>query len=117
MFSPGPGPDAVKLSGGVPGTATFVYGGPDGGLVIELYDHRPQAEDSFGNDVAFLLHIAAEEKPRLVALLRDPGQPAGASDDAELLGLLRDRFRDYYDVQRWLDANAVPYRKEFDSWA
>jgi hypothetical protein len=107
----------VKLVGGLPGTATFVYGGPGDSLVIELYDHSMQAEGSFGNDVAFLIHVAAEHKPRLLALLRRPGEPPATGNDAELFGLLRDRFGDYHEVQRWLDANSIPYRTEFDSWA
>lgn len=117
MFSPGPGPDAVKLAGGLPGTATFLYGGPGDGLIIELYDHSPRAESSFGNDVAFLIYVAAEHKPQMLALLRGPSQLPPAGGDLELFEIMRDRFRDYYDVQRWLDANGIPYRKEFDGWA
>lgn len=117
MHSPGPGPDAVKLAGGLPGTATFLYGGPDGSLVVELYDHSPDAESSFGHDVAFLMHVAAEHKPRMLALLGGPEQPATGCGDSELFDRLRDRFQDYYEVQRWLDANGIPYEKEFDSWA
>lgn len=117
MFSPGPGPNAVKLTGGLPGTTTFLYGGPGDSLVIELYDYSPQAESSFGNDVAVLIHVAAEHKSQMRALLRDPEQFPLAGGDLELFEIMRDRFRDYYEVQRWLDANGIPYRKEFDSWA
>jgi hypothetical protein len=47
-----------------------------------------------GNDVAFLIDVAAERKPRVRDLLRSPGASDVAGDDAELFGLLRDRFRD-----------------------
>ncbi|MFO0795911.1 MAG: hypothetical protein U0804_00385 [Gemmataceae bacterium] len=94
-----------------------MYRGPGDSLVIELYDHGPQSESSFGNDVAFLIHVTAEHKPRVLALLRAPGEAPTAGDDAKLYMLLRERFRDYYEVQRWLDANSIPYRKNFDSWA
>ncbi len=53
----------------------------------------------------------------MLALIRDPAATHGDGDDTELLALLRDRFRDYHDVQRWLDANEIPYRKTFDSRA
>ena len=117
MYSQGPGPDAVKLAGGPPGTTTFVYIGPENSLVIELYDHGQEAESHFGHDVAFLIHVAAEHKPRILELLRGSEQTPAAGGDPELFGLLRDRFCDYYEVERWLDANGIPYRKEFDSWA
>lgn len=116
MFSPGPGPDAVTLAGSLPGRSTFVYGGPGESLVIELYDHSPEAESSFGNDVAFLIHVASEHKPRVAALLRGSGPPAVVGD-SELFELMRDRFRSFYEVKGWLDANAIPYRQEFDGWA
>lgn len=117
MFSQGPGPDAVKLAGGLPGTATFLYSGPDDSLIIELYDHSEKAEATFGNDVAFLLHIAAKDKPRILMLLEEDFERSGASNGPDIFDLLRDRFDDYYELQRWLDANRIPYRKEFDPWA
>jgi hypothetical protein len=112
-----PDSERVTLRGGLPGTATFLYTGADGSLIVELYDHSPQAEEHFGNEVAFLLHVAPEHKAQLLTLLRDPAAFPGDGSDAELLALLHDWFRDYHDVQRWLDANNIPYRKTFDSRA
>jgi hypothetical protein len=112
-----PDSERVTLRGGLPGTATFLYTGADGSLIIELYDHSPQAEKHFGNEVAFLLHVAPEHKAQLLTLLHDPAAFPGDGSDAELLALLHDWFRDYHDVQRWLDANNIPYRKTFDSRA
>ncbi|MCS6938371.1 MAG: hypothetical protein RMJ55_08550 [Roseiflexaceae bacterium] len=117
MFSTGPQSEAVKLSGGTPETVTFVYGDSEGNLIIESYDHSSQAEGVFGNDVAFLMHIAAEHKLRIWALLRGAGRSPSSGSDAELFTALQERFGDYYEVQRWLDANGIPYRKEFDGRA
>jgi hypothetical protein len=117
MVKPAPGSNSVKLQGEVPGTATFVYGASDGCLVIELYDHSPHAEQSFGNDVALLILVAAEHKPRMLALLREPDSAQPEYTDSELFEHLRGRFGDYFEVKQWLDANGIPYRKEFDGWA
>jgi hypothetical protein len=34
-----------------------------------------------------------------------------------LFECLQGRFRDYFEVKEWLDANGIPYREEFDGWA
>jgi hypothetical protein len=107
----------MKLASGFPGTASFVYGGPHDSLVIEFYDYSPHAESCFGNDVAFLIHVDAEHKSQVVSLLRGPGQPPTNGGDEELLSLLQDRFRDYFEVKRWLDENGIPYRRTFDGRA
>lgn len=117
MFLTGLQSEAVKLSGGAPETVTFVYGNSEGYLVIELYDHSSEAEERFGNDVAFLMHIAAEHKPRIWALLRGAGRSPSSGSDAELFAAFQERFSDYYEVQHRLDANDIPYRREFDSRA
>jgi hypothetical protein len=109
--------ERVTLRGGLPGTATFLYIGADGSLIVELYDYSPQAEEHFGNEVAFLLHVAPEHKAQMLALLRDPAATHGDGGDAELLALLCGRFRDYHGVQRWFDANDILYQKTFDSRA
>ncbi|HKA44988.1 MAG TPA: hypothetical protein VKF40_23600 [Burkholderiales bacterium] len=107
----------MKLTGGLPGTATFLYSGPDGSLIVELYDHSEKAERSFGSDVAFLLHIAAEDKARILALLQANAERSYNSGAPGIFKLMRERFQDYYAVKDWLDANGIAYRKEFDSHA
>jgi hypothetical protein len=107
----------VKLSGGLPGTASYLYNAPDGGLVVELYDFSEQAESFFGNDVAFQLHIAAADKEWMLALLQEVGDRPGNGRPPDLFGLLQARFDNYYPLKRWLDANAIPYREEFDGLA
>ena len=117
MFPPGPGPDAVKLTGGQPGTTNFLYRRPDDTLVIELYDYSKDAERCFGNDVAFLIHIDAKYKSLIFALLHGSEHTQRICADSELFACMRERFRDYHEAQRWLDANDIPYQKEFDSRA
>ncbi len=64
----------MKFSGGLPGAATFLYPGPGRCLLIELDDHSPRSESSFGNNVAFLIHVAVEHKPQMLTLLRGKQQ-------------------------------------------
>lgn len=117
MSTQPPDSERVTLRGGLPGTATFLYTEADGSLIIKLYDYSPQAEEHFGNEVAFLLHVAPEHKAQILVLLCDRAATHGDGNDAELLALLRDRFRDYHEVRHWLDAHDIPYRKTFDSRA
>src|SRR5690606_30042714 len=51
----------VKLRGLLERTASTVEVRSDGALVVELYDFSPNAHAWFGNDVAFLLTVAAGE--------------------------------------------------------
>ncbi len=110
--APGTGePARVKLRGVLERTASWAYVDGRGELVVELYDFSPDAHTWLGNDVAFLLHVAAADKARVIAEL------GGAGDDGALLRLLRERFEDYYAVKEWFDQHAIPYRREFEPWA
>jgi 2-polyprenyl-6-methoxyphenol hydroxylase-like FAD-dependent oxidoreductase len=101
-----------------PGSVTWAYIGDHGELVVELYEHGAEAEAWFGNDVAFLLRIAAAGKrPLLEALACGPDEWTDAELDERLLDELERRFGSWYEVRSWLDARGVPYRHEFDSWA
>ena len=116
-MSPAPRSTTVRLEGSLPGTATFLYSASDGCIVIELYDYSEHAERSFGNDVAFLIHVAAEHKSRMLALLRDSDTGEAEYTDSDLFERLQGRFQNYFEIKEWLDANGIPYRKEFDGWA
>jgi hypothetical protein len=109
----------VELKGGLEKTGSSAEIQGDGSLVVELYDFSPEAERWFGNDVAFLLKVSAPDKEQMLARLQ-AGQPPlpDASDRADLLlRLIAERFSDYFAVKQWLEENAIPYQKEFDSWA
>jgi hypothetical protein len=112
-------PERFKLPGVLDRTASWVYVVDDGTLVVELYDFSPDAEKWLGNDVAFLLHVAPDDKARILTRLRDEQPDAGRGEDhdATLLRLLRERFADYYAVKEWLDRHGIAYRKEFEPWA
>ena len=109
----------VKLKGVLERTASSAEIRSDGSLVIELYDFSGEAEMRFGNDVAFLLTITADDKGRMLSrLMAGRGEGPGVPDGDELLlRLIRERFADYYAVKQWLDESQIPYQKEFDSWA
>jgi hypothetical protein len=111
--------EQVRLRGVLDKTASWARIAGDGSLVVELYDFSADAEKWFGNDVAFLLHVAAADKPRMLARLRGDVAESARDDaaDAVLLRLVRERFDDYYAVKEWLDREGIAYRKEFEPWA
>ena len=101
------------LKGGLEHTVTWVEVLPDGGLLVELYDHSPEAEQWFGNDVAFLLKVEASNKTRLLEGLMLESN----SDDEVLLERIQNQFADYYDFKQWLEAQQIPFQTQFDSRA
>lgn len=125
------------LKASPPGSTTWIYIEDDGSLVVEFYDHGKEAESAFGNDVAFLLKVPADQKgPLLEALRNESPEPSEASRpgqgrwwrrirgtggqrniDVALLDELERRFGSYFEVRRWFDAKGVGYSHEFDSWA
>jgi hypothetical protein len=107
----------VKLRGVLAQTASSAAIGEDGSLVVELYDFSDAAQQWLGNDVAFLLKLDAAAKNDALARLLPGGPPPGADEDALLLQLVAEHFADYYDVERWLNEQGIPFRKEFEPWA
>lgn len=109
----------VELKGGLEKTASPAEIQSDGSLVVELYDFSPEADRWFGNDIAFLLKISAPDKEQMLTRLQAEQTPqADASErDNLLLRLIAERFSDYFAVKQWLEENAIPYQKGFDSWA
>ncbi len=108
----------VTLRGILPGTVTWATIFDDGRLVVELYDHSEVAHRMLGNDVAFLLHVCAADKDDAFARLVPEAQSSSTSDrDAQLLQVVQERFRDYYEVKHWLEEQGIPFRHEFVPWA
>jgi hypothetical protein len=100
----------LRLSGGLAKTASWVILRADGGVTVEWYDYSEEAQQVWGNDVAYLVHVDAGDAPQLCALL-------GAADADALPAAMQARFADYFAAKAWLDEHAIPYRQEFDSWA
>ena len=111
-------PNRVDLRGVLPHTASCAAVDERGRLIVELYDFSDEAHRRLGNDVAFVLKLDPAEKERVLARLRTAhAVPDTADADALLLALVRERFADYYDVKQWLEAEGIPFRKEFEPWA
>ncbi len=109
----------VKLNTHLMHTETWARIEQDGRLVIEFYDYSDQAEAAFGNDVAYLLVVALEDKLLILSTLESDNSLscAEADPDVRLLSLLQQRFDSYFLIQEWFQANAIPFKKIFDGWA
>ena len=108
----------VELRGILEDTVSSASIGGDGSLVVRLFDCSTEAHSFFGRDVAFMLHLSAADKERVLARLLGRAQAARTPDnDTLLLKLIEERFDDYYAVQEWLKNEGIPFRKEFDRWA
>jgi hypothetical protein len=59
----------VKLKGVLERAASSVEIKGDGSLVVEVYDFSDEAEQWFGNDVAFLLKVSSADKSRMLSWL------------------------------------------------
>ncbi len=108
----------VQLRGVLAQTSSTAAVDGGGNLVVELYDFSAEAHRWLGNDVAFMLHLdVAGKRAMLAALLGGEPAPDAPDPDALLLGLVQERFSDYYAVKQWLEEHGIPFRKEFEPWA
>ena len=109
----------VDLKGGLKHTASSAQIKSDGSLVIDLYDFSSEAEKWLGNEVAFLLKVSPNDKGKMLSCLLGGQNPMldESQEDDLLLRLIGERFTDYYEVNRWMEENEIPYEKEFDPWA
>lgn len=109
----------VKFDTHLTHTATWARIDKNDRLVVEFYDFSDQADSAFGNDVAYLLIVAPEHKSLILSKL-DAEEPIVRTEpipDIELLNLLKQRFDGYFSIQKWFDANEIPFEKVFDGWA
>ncbi|MBK6780549.1 MAG: hypothetical protein IPI38_07580 [Gemmatimonadetes bacterium] len=113
------GDPTVRLRGILPQTASSASVRPDGSLVVEIFDWSTEAEQWLGREAAYFMILAPPEKDRVLAtLLREAGDGAPEGEaDHRLLDLVQQRFADYYEAKRWLDAAGIPYAKDFDGMA
>ena len=109
----------ILLPGGPDHSASWVEIAGDGSMVIEFYDHSEQAQTAMGNDVAYLLTIAAADSDSVLYRLLDdrPTIQANADMDSLLLNLISRQFTSYFDLREWLEEQSVPFARTFNGWA
>ena len=112
-------PIRVRLTGGLEHTSSSVEVRPDGSLVVEFYDFSDEAERTFGNDVAYVLLVEPEQKTRILSglLTESQDEEAQMNPDAQLLHLMQQKFRSYFEVKEWLEGQGITFRSEFDPQA
>jgi hypothetical protein len=109
----------ILLPGGPDHSASWVEIAGDGRMAIEFYDHSDEAQTAFGNDVAYLLTIAAGDSDTVLYRLLDdhPTIPAATDMNSLLLSLIARKFTSYFDLKEWLEAESIPFARTFSSWA
>ncbi len=103
----------IKLEGGPEQTVSSIVIGVDGSVGFDFFDFSPMAQEHFGNDVAYTIVVAPVDRP---ALMRAFALSADAPDDS-ILAAGAELFQSYFDIQPFLEKHAIPFEKEFDSWA
>jgi hypothetical protein len=80
----------------------------DGRLKIDHYDFSQEAEDQFGNDVAFMIYISPEYKQNLLELLQKENQynALGENTDDCLLDILSKKW-DYHSFLTWIEKQNI----------
>lgn len=115
----------IKLKGVLPKTATWVYFDDKDNLVVEHYDFSEDAQNSFGRDVAFLIKISQSQLKRLMRCLNGKEHSWNPVDNLfspqnysqmkeQILGLVEEKFLDYYEIQKWLLTKNIKFEKTFD---
>lgn len=108
----------VKLKDRLQKTSTFLEIRRDGSLVVDFYDFSEEANNTFGNDVAYVLTVKAFDKDKILSYLIEKEADASNLDKDELLlQLMQERFNSYFEIQKWFQENKIPYKKDFDSRA
>ena len=106
----------AELRGILDHTASWARVLEDGRIELEYYDYSPAAQNTFGNDVAWMYRIDPSVKPRWWELLGVLTGAAITCDQAMLDSLVKS-FEDVKGVRDWLVEKQIPYEEEFDSWA
>lgn len=113
--------EKTRLKSHLEKTADWAKIHEDGTLEIEHYDFSAEAQNHFGNDVAFLLFVWPDEKALVLTHLEQemPEKAAhvsGEAADIRLLQLIAEKYN-YHSFQAWLQQKDIPFTKQFDSWA
>lgn len=96
----------VKLTGGLEKTVTWIWL-EEGALKVEYYDFSEAAQNTFGNDIAYILTVKEMEKL----------YSATKQNEFSLIEWLSRNFQSYFDIKKKLDESKIEFDKEIDSWA
>jgi hypothetical protein len=96
----------TKLSGGPEKTITWIYL-EDGQLKVEYYDFSPDAQDMFGNDIAYTLSV--RDMNRVHAVTKQ--------NESSLIEWMKLTFQSYFEIKRWLEENEIGFDTEIEGWA
>jgi hypothetical protein len=98
--------EKVKLTGGPEKTVTWIWL-EEGHLKVEFYDFSETAQRMFGNDIAYT--ITVDEMTKLFSLTQQ--------SETSLIPWMRESFKSYFDVKKWLEENRIAFSIERESWA
>jgi len=98
--------EKTKLRGGPQKTVTWVWL-EDAQLKVEYYDFSQDAQDMFGNDIAYILTVRAMSK--LYSITKQ--------NESSLIDWLKEKFQSYFEIKGWLEENEIGFDRETDSWA
>lgn len=98
--------EKTKLTGGLEKTVTWIWL-EDNQLKVEYYDFSEDAQNAFGNDIAYILTVSEVNKICLIT----------RQNEASLIQWLSENFKSYFEIKNWLEENKIKFEKEIDSWA
>lgn len=109
----------IKLNEVLPKTSTTVYLKADESLYVDHYDFSPDANDRFGNDIAFTITISKTEKEKWFAMLVNETPDFSADEDfeARIFELIAKRFSGFYNLKKELKEKGISVEEGTDDWA
>lgn len=103
----------LSMPGERRGTSGFVRVLDDGSLEVEVYDHSPQAESSFGREFAAIYRVDKDQLSKLAERLA-----VGFGGPVPSLASLPDQLTNFLDVQslvKWLtQESGIQFTKRLD---
>lgn len=109
----------IKLQEVLPKTSTTVYLKADESLYIDHYDFSSDANDRFGNDIAFTVRISKAEKEKWFAILMKEaiGFSGDTNDASAIFELIAKRFSSFFQLKNDLKEKGIEIKEETDGWA
>lgn len=98
--------EKTKLTGGPEKTVTWIWLESDQ-LKVEFYDFSELAQKMFGNDIAYT--ITVHEMDKLFSLIEQ--------GEAALIPWLKESFKSYFAIKRWLEEHKIGFTVEIESHA